>query len=196
MLFSLFLSSVLAATPSSSVCVRGTGGLCFAINVPTDAPNDLFFKVTGSSGNQYTGIGIGRAMAGSMMVLLFPQPGGTVTASMRLATGRSRPALAASTTTVEVLEGSTSQGGKFTANVRCRNCRSWTGGSIATAGTQEFIYAYGTATGTEVGDKGVTTYHGPLSRGRFQLPLDKAVGPGGVPVMSRNRVIEAFRAMF
>lgn len=182
----------LADPASSSICNKGTGTpeLCVALNIPTepDASNDLFFKVTGSAKTAYTGIGFGKVMAGSLMILVFPQPGGTVTASMRLATGRSRPALAPPTTTIEVLDGSAADGTKFTANLRCKNCRTWTGGAFAASNVQEFIYAYGSATGTEVGDKGITTYHGPLSRGYFQLGIAQATGPGGVPTSSGTPV--------
>lgn len=180
--------SIRASGPASaSQCNKGTGTpqVCVAVNVPSesDAQNDLFLKVTGSSSRAYTGVGFAASMTNCLMLLVFPSAG-NVTVSMRLSSGHSRPALAAAETKAELLPGSFNDGTSFTANVRCKNCRSWGTGALPVDGVADFIYAYGTAINPEVGDKATTYYHGPLSRGYFKLDLSSAKGPGGVPTSS------------
>lgn len=191
------LSSRIAASPTSDItptfasrCNKGTGTpqLCVAINVPGDeeAKNDLYLKVTGPSTRQYTGIGFGKSMTDSLMLLIFPDSG-NVTTSMRLSSGHSRPALAAPEIQAELLAGSVSDATSFTANVKCRNCRKWSTGALTVDGPADLIYAYGLATGA--GDKAVTTYHGPFSHGAFQLYLSSNKETvGGVPPTSGTPV--------
>ena len=143
-----------------------TGGakpLC--VGLARDGDDVLMF-VTGSSEAKYTGIGFGEAMADALIVLLFPQPTGTVTASMRVSTGRTRP-VATQVATVEVLSASV-QGDLFGAQVRCRGC-----GAQATpaGGIQSLIWAQGRAMSTEVGDQGVTSYHFPYARGKLRARM-------------------------
>ncbi|BFZ54183.1 hypothetical protein PYCC9005_001215 [Savitreella phatthalungensis] len=124
--------------------------------------DDVLMMVTGSSEAKYTGVGFGEAMADALILLLFPQPGGTVTASMRVSTGRSRPA-ATQVATVEVLRSSV-QDNLFSAQVRCKGCGSK---AVQSGGPQPMIWAQGRATTTEVGDQGVTSYHFPFARGKL-----------------------------
>lgn len=192
-------------TKSASTCNRGTGTpqVCVAVNLPTeaDAQNDMYIRITGPSTRQYTGLGFSATMTDSLMLLIFPTTG-NVTASMRLSSGHSRPALAEASIAAEVLPGSRSDGSSFVANIRCRNCRKWSTGAIKSDTPQDFIYAYGSATGVEVGNQAITTYHGPFSKGHFSLNLAAAKGPGGVPessgtpVRDFSQVVQTFAKSF
>lgn len=186
---------------STSKCIAGTNAfgrtpeLCVALNVPNepDAQNDLFMKVTGPANRQYTGIGFGSGMNDALMLLLFPSAN-NLSVSMRLGSGHARPSSASSSVSAELLPGSASDGNVFTANVRCRNCRTWSTGSVTTTSkAQDIIYAYGLTTGTGTGDSAVTTYHGPFSRGTFKLDMTMAEGPGGVPSSSGRPSTGLFR---
>lgn len=163
--------------------------LCVAINIPSEpeAQNDVFMKITGPADRQYTGVGFGTRMNDALMLLLFPS-GTNMTASMRLGSGHARPSLAESSIRAELLPGSGTDGSLFTANVRCRNCMTWTTGSImSTSKAQDMIYAHGQTTGTGFGDTAVTTYHGPFSRGTFKMDMSTAQGLGGLPAIDRDR---------
>ncbi|ORY84323.1 hypothetical protein BCR37DRAFT_378335 [Protomyces lactucae-debilis] len=171
------LSRRQAGPPSAAACPAGSS-ICVAMNLPSDAPKDIFMKVTGSTKTSYTGIGLGPSMTNTLMVLLFPADG-TLTASMRLSSGHSRPGKNADPNIkVELLDGTVVKGDSFVANIKCTGCRQWSSGSLAETNGAGLIYASGSATGK--GDAAVTTYHF-LGRGRFQLDLEKAKGPGGVP---------------
>lgn len=168
--------------------------MCVAVNLPTenDAVEDMYFKITGSANSSYTGVGFAGNMTNALMLLIFPTTD-SLSVSMRLSVNHSRPSLAMSTITAELLDGSSSDGKTFIANVRCRNCRTWSTGKINQDGAQAFIYAYGqTSTSADVtGDKAVTTYHGANSRGQFRLDLSTAKGTGGVPQSSGKLAVNS-----
>ncbi|KAJ4400141.1 hypothetical protein N0V91_008932 [Didymella pomorum] len=82
-------------------------------------------------------------MSGSNMFVVYTSAdGNNVTLSPRSASGYDMPTLN-SNTKVELLEGSGVSNGILTANVKCSNCNSWSGGTADfTASSGNWIYAY------------------------------------------------------
>ncbi|KAJ4348955.1 hypothetical protein N0V95_005003 [Ascochyta clinopodiicola] len=82
-------------------------------------------------------------MAGSNIFVVYTSAdGNNVTLSPRSASGYAMPTLN-SNTKVELLEGSGVSNGVMTANVKCSNCDSWSGGTADfKASSGNWIYAY------------------------------------------------------
>ena len=96
-------------------------------------------------------------MSGSNMFIIYTDStGNNVTVSSRLGTGHSMPQHDTAAT-IEVLEGTGVQSGVMTANVRCGNCESWSGGSMDfTASSGQWIYAYKSGSSLDSDDLGET----------------------------------------
>ncbi|KAH6633727.1 hypothetical protein C7974DRAFT_375771 [Boeremia exigua] len=134
-----------AAAQVASVCP--STGVCFKLNIPesttSSGSGDIFFQISAPSTYSWVALGQGRAMSGSNMFVIYTSAdGNNVTLSPRSASGYNMPTLN-SAAQVELLEGSSVSNGVMTANVKCSNCNSWSGGTADfTASSGNWIYAY------------------------------------------------------
>jgi hypothetical protein len=92
------------------------------------------------SNTAWLGLGQGSSMSGSNIFMIYSDGKGNVTVSPRLGVGNTEPSYTSSTQ-ITVLEGTkSSSDGSMTANFRCDNCLSWSGGSTSTTGSSSWIW--------------------------------------------------------
>ncbi|KAF2824670.1 CBD9-like protein, partial [Ophiobolus disseminans] len=134
----------------ASVCP--STNVCFKLNIPASTASsgsgDVFFQISAPSTYEWVALGQGKGMANSNMFLVYTNSGGTnVTLSPRTASGHSTPSLN-SAAKVTLLEGSGVSNGLMTANVKCSNCNSWSGGDMDfKSSSGNWIYAYQSSSG-------------------------------------------------
>ncbi|KAF9690970.1 hypothetical protein EKO04_011248 [Ascochyta lentis] len=143
--FGLLALASQASAQVASVCP--SSNVCFKLNIPestaSSGSGDIFFQLSAPSTYSWVALGQGRAMAGSNIFVVYTSAdGNNVTLSPRSASGYNMPTLS-SATQVELLEGSGVSNGIMTANVKCSNCNSWSGGTADfKASSGNWIYAY------------------------------------------------------
>ncbi|KUJ19843.1 CBD9-like protein [Mollisia scopiformis] len=126
-----------------------SGNVCYAVNVPattaSSGSGDIYFQITGPSTLSWIGLGQGTSMTGANIFMIYANSAGdNVTLSPRLGSGNRQPE-SDTTTDVTLLGGSGISNGVMTANVRCSNCNTWTGGSMSLTDTNSnWIWAYKT----------------------------------------------------
>ncbi|KAI9788264.1 MAG: hypothetical protein M1816_007030 [Peltula sp. TS41687] len=130
---SLFLA-VTTLAQNTKVCPANGGGVCYQVNIPARTANggdgDIFFQISGPSSMQWVALGTGRRMIGANMFVLYTSANNdNVTLSPRLATAYAEPRFNQQAQ-VTLLDGSGISDGMMTANVRCSNCQSWSGGTL------------------------------------------------------------------
>ncbi|KAK0251690.1 hypothetical protein B0A54_14918 [Friedmanniomyces endolithicus] len=136
-------SRVYAAT--SKTCPEAD--VCYLLSIPNSTASsgagDIYFQLSAPTSYQWVALGQGSLMAGSNIFVMYTSANGNnVTVSPRLGLGYRQP-LHDTAAHITVLEGSGVSGGVMTANVRCSNCDSWSGGSMNVAGTSShWIHAY------------------------------------------------------
>ncbi|KAH7082403.1 hypothetical protein FB567DRAFT_105717 [Paraphoma chrysanthemicola] len=139
-----------AAAQVASVCPDTN--VCFRLNIPENTASsgsgNIFFSISAPSSYEWVALGQGRQMSGANMFLVYTNAAGTnVTLSPRTASGYNPPTLN-SNAQVTLLEGSGVSNGIMTANVRCANCNSWSGGSMDFTSTSgNWVYAYQSSNG-------------------------------------------------
>lgn len=115
-----------------------------------------------------------------------------VTVSPRLGTGNVEPQTSGSTAEITLLEGSGVNNGTMTANFRCGNCQTWSGGSMDLASSSgSWIYAARKGKAIDSDD-----VNAPLSQhdsdGTFKWNMTAAQGGGDVnPFLGAEAVISA-----
>ncbi|KAK7703709.1 hypothetical protein SLS57_010816 [Botryosphaeria dothidea] len=91
---------------------------------------DIFLQITAPTSYAWVALGQGSSMSGSQMFIVYTSAdGNNVTVSPRLSSGHSMPQFT-SDTQITLLEGSSVSNGQMTANFKCANCNSWSGGSM------------------------------------------------------------------
>ncbi|KAG7105316.1 hypothetical protein HYQ44_016628 [Verticillium longisporum] len=137
-----FIASSLAAAAlyASAVadpienCPNGNSGVCFQVAVPETAASagtgNLYFQISAPDSYAWIGLGTGTRMSNSNMFLMYQDGSGNVTISPRRASGQVMPQVTTNGAQLELLAGSGVSNGVMTANVRCSNCASWSGGSM------------------------------------------------------------------
>ncbi|EEY18777.1 conserved hypothetical protein [Verticillium alfalfae VaMs.102] len=137
-----FITSSLAAAAlyTSAVadpirnCPNGNSGVCFQVAVPETAASagtgNLYFQISAPESYAWIGLGTGTRMSNSNMFLMYQDGSGNVTISPRRASGQVMPQVTTNGAQLELLAGSGVSNGVMTANVRCSNCASWSGGSM------------------------------------------------------------------
>ncbi|KAH7402255.1 hypothetical protein DE146DRAFT_460671 [Phaeosphaeria sp. MPI-PUGE-AT-0046c] len=129
----------------ASVCP--STNVCFKLNIPestaSSGKGDVFFQISAPSSYEWAALGQGRGMSGANIFVVYTSSDGkNVTLSPRTASGYSQPSFN-SDAQVTLLEGSGVSNGMMTANVKCSNCNSWSGGSMDfTSSSGNWIYAY------------------------------------------------------
>ena len=119
----------------------------YAVNIPSSTAsgngNTIYFQLKAPSGTQWVGLGQGSQMAGANIFMVYAASSSNVTLSNRLGTGEQQPSYP-STAQITLLDGTeVGSDGSMTANVRCDNCLSWSGGSMSpTDDNSAWIWAY------------------------------------------------------
>ena len=158
----------------------GNDQLCYSVSVPASSASsgkgDVFFQIQAPATYEWAALGQGFQMAGSNIFIVYADAARTnVTLSPRLGTGDVEPLLDTSAQ-VELLAGSGIANGLMTANVRCANCASWSGGSMSfTDAASSWIWAY--KAGSAVGSNSLSVnlpVHDTM--GTLEFDLTKAVG--------------------
>ncbi|RYP62397.1 hypothetical protein DL770_009596 [Monosporascus sp. CRB-9-2] len=162
--------------------------LAFALNVPSNSSQDLYFSIQMPVSVSWGAIGLGSdTMAGSLMLMIYSSSSGeNVTLSPRISDGHSEPVYSPDIE-VEALPGTgLVNDSTLVYNGRCSNCRSWSNGKVdVESKAQHMLYATG-----EVGE--ITTddvEYSPrihYNYGSFTMDMVDATGPGGVPTIEAS----------
>jgi hypothetical protein len=200
-LFSVRTFAATNPTIAASAFVTNDTTVAFALNIPSDSENELYFSLSGSSSSSYIvssrvqglpsilakltsleSVGMGsNTMANSLMFLAYASSDGkNVTLSPRLSTGHKEPSYT-SNVTFDILDGTGISNNIMTVNARCQNCRSWGASSIDIQSTvQSFIFASGSKDRL-TSDSMTASIQRHATYGVVQMDLTKAVGTAGVP---------------
>ncbi|EUC42131.1 iron reductase domain protein [Bipolaris oryzae ATCC 44560] len=145
---SAFGLTALASFVSAQVAnVCPSTGVCFKLNIPqstaSSGSGDIFFQIQAPSSYEWVALGQGRGMANSNIFVVYTSSSGNnVTLSPRHTTSYSPPT-SNRNAQVTLLEGSGVSNGVMTANVKCSNCNSWSGGTMDfKSGSGNWIYAF------------------------------------------------------
>ncbi|MCJ1306759.1 hypothetical protein MMC25_000402 [Agyrium rufum] len=177
----VLLHASLTYAQVSRYCLSSAKDVCYSVNIPSNTASsgsgDIYFQITAPSSYQWIGFGEGAQMKGSNIFIIYSDAdNGNVTLSPRLGVGEVMP-LYNSAAQVALIDGSGIVNGVMTANVRCSNCESWSGGTLqVTSTTANFIWAY--KGGNEISSNSQSVnlvQHDDM--GNFQLDL--TVGTGG-----------------
>ncbi|RPA97864.1 CBD9-like protein [Choiromyces venosus 120613-1] len=142
-------------------------------NIPSSG-SDVYLQIQGPTSAGWAATGIGSAMKGALIFIIYQDGSGNVTVSPRLGKGEFEPKYE-STINFELLDGSGVSGGLMTANIKCSNCRSWAGGSLdVTSKSQNFIWAIGDQKVTSKSQTQSLDQH--VQNGFYGLDLTKATG--------------------
>ncbi|KAK3114566.1 hypothetical protein LTR53_006975 [Teratosphaeriaceae sp. CCFEE 6253] len=119
----------------------------YSLSIPdttaSSGTGDIYFQLSAPTSYSWVSLGQGSSMSGSNIFIMYASADGSnVTVSPRLGVGNRQPRID-TTAQISVLEGSGVQNGVMTANVRCSNCDSWSGGSMDFSGSSSnWIHAY------------------------------------------------------
>lgn len=131
------LASTLASASIQTMCPSNTNGVCFTIGVPTSSQSagkgNIYFQIKAPSSYDWVALGTGSQMANSNIFLVYKNGQGNLTVSPRRGTRYTMPTLDSSSTAAKLtlLAGSGIANNVMTANIRCSNCESWSGGSMS-----------------------------------------------------------------
>ncbi|KAF2641806.1 CBD9-like protein [Massarina eburnea CBS 473.64] len=146
------LVSLLALMPDTLASIQRQcpeANVCFSLNIPDSTlesgSGDIYLQLTTPTSYSYIGFTQGTQMSNANYFILYTSADGSnVTVSPRLNSGGHNMPAYTQSTEFEVLEGSGVENGVMTANVKCSNCNSWTGGTmdLSSASTStSWIYA-------------------------------------------------------
>ncbi|KAL1797220.1 hypothetical protein ACET3X_003826 [Alternaria dauci] len=180
---------LLALAYGASAQVASTSpadGVTFGLNIPeaTAASSDageIFFSISAPSSYEWVALGQGNRMANSNMFVIYTSADGSnVTLSARTSGGYGAPSVNEDTQ-VTLLEGSGVSNGVMTANVRCSNCNSWSGGTMDfTDDSGSWIYAYQSSGGPMNDDSTSAPISQHNSQGVFDWDFAAAKGGSSV----------------
>ncbi|KAK0312588.1 hypothetical protein LTR01_002247 [Friedmanniomyces endolithicus] len=147
----IFATAVLSIGSTVHAAISKTcpeeADVCYLLSIPNSTASsgagDIYFQLSAPTSYQWVALGQGSLMAGSNIFVMYTSADGkNVTVSPRLGLGYRQP-LHDTAAHITVLEGSGVSDGVMTANVRCSNCDSWSGGGMNFAGTSShWIHAY------------------------------------------------------
>jgi hypothetical protein len=183
----LALASYASAQVSSSCPSKD---VCFKLNIPQNTASsgtgDIFFQITAPSKYEWVALGQGRGMANSNMFIVYTSgSGNNVTLSPRTTTSHNPPS-PNSQPQVTLLEGSGVSNGVMTANVKCSNCNSWSGGTMDfKASSGNWIFGYQASGGPKNSDDTSAQINQHSSEGAFSWDFAQAKGGSSVnPLIS------------
>lgn len=143
-----FGSTVIAQSSIARTCPESD--ICYSLNIPqstvqSNSQGDIYLQLSAPIQYQWVALGQGSRMSGSNIFVMYTSADGrNVTVSPRLGTGHVQPQHTTDAQ-VELLAGSGVADGMMTANVKCSNCNSWSGGTMDfTAESANWIHAYKT----------------------------------------------------
>ncbi|KAJ5223874.1 Alpha/beta hydrolase fold-3 [Penicillium chermesinum] len=120
-------------------------GLTFSVHVPDSTANNqsgpIYIQLNSTKAHvEWFALGQGSKMAGSNIFVVY-RSGNNVTVSPRTGVGHVEP-LYNQGANVTVMDGSGAPAGMITANIRCDNCLSWSGGKLdLTSASSSWIWA-------------------------------------------------------
>ena len=119
----------------------------YAVNIPSSTAsgngNTIYFQLKAPSGTQWIGLGQGSQMAGANIFMVYAASSSNVTISNRLGVGQKEPSYPSSAQITSLDGTEVGSDGSMTANVRCDNCLSWSGGSMnPTDDNSAWIWSY------------------------------------------------------
>jgi len=157
----------------------------FKLNIPENTAStgngDIFFAISAPSSYAWAALGQGNSMGGSNMFVVYTSSSGSnVTVSPRTTSGHNTPTVNTNTK-VTLLEGSGVSNGVMTANIKCSNCNSWTGGTMDFAKSSgNWIYAYQPSGGPINSDDQSAAIKQHSDQGAFKWDFAKAKGGSSV----------------
>ncbi|KAF1832869.1 CBD9-like protein [Decorospora gaudefroyi] len=186
--FGLLALSYHVSAQVASICP--STGVCFKLNIPestaSSGSGDIFFQISAPSDYEWVALGQGSGMANSNMFVVYTSSSGSnVTLSPRTTKSRAAPNFNGDAQ-VELLEGSGVANGIMTANVKCSNCDSWSGGQMdfqSDRGTWIFGYRTG---GPKNSDDTSASIKEHSNKGIFSWDFANAKGGSSV-----NPLVEA-----
>ncbi|KAL9121096.1 MAG: hypothetical protein Q9187_002346 [Circinaria calcarea] len=176
----LVLGIALVDAQVAQYCVEEENNVCYRVNVPPQSASsgqgDIYFQIQGPSSKQWIGLGQGSQMRGANIFIIYSDPSGqNVTLSPRLGEGNFMP-LYNSEAQVSLLDGTGIANGTMTANVRCSNCSTWSGGSMDFS-DPESQWIFAVRDGSPISSSDVTAnLQQHTIRNGFTLDLTRAVG--------------------
>ncbi|KAL6707287.1 hypothetical protein ACN47E_004275 [Coniothyrium glycines] len=174
-------SSILGLTARAQIseqCV--SSDVCFGLNIPTSTAEsgsgDIYFSISGPTSYSWISLGQGsNGMTNANVFVIYTDGNGNVTLSPRHSTGRTQPQYDSSID-AELLSGSGVQNGVMTANVRCGNCQSWSGGSMDfSSSSGDWIHARLSGSALDSADV-EHSIRRHSTHGAFTWTFDSAVG--------------------
>ncbi|KAF2481330.1 hypothetical protein BDY17DRAFT_301142 [Neohortaea acidophila] len=183
----LSLVSLIAAQSSNSSVFVYNGGddtsFTFALQA-VKSTGDLYFHMSGPSGNSWLAVGLGYKMEGALMLITYANSNNDgVTISPRYATGETEPVYQSNVTVDAMSTDPVS--GYLTANGVCRGCVTWLngGGIDLTSAAQPFIFAIGPPFPPLQSDSGSAglTEHAFVGHFTMDMPAATVQSNGNVP---------------
>ncbi|KAF9701547.1 hypothetical protein EKO04_000976 [Ascochyta lentis] len=154
----------------------------FSVNIANDS-SDVYFYFA-SPAYSWVGVGFGRQMEDSLMLILYPSADGDdVTISPRIGRKAGEPVFTEKLE-IEVLDGTRVEEDMMILHGRCSDCRVWPNGFLdATSSDQPMIYAFGDAHALQSSSPSADLQR-HVRYGHFTMDMTAATGTGGVPLKS------------
>ncbi|KAL9092991.1 MAG: hypothetical protein Q9165_004129 [Trypethelium subeluteriae] len=157
---------------------------CYSLNIPEETgatgKGDIYFQVSAPTSNSWVALGQGSHMAGSSIFVVYTSSDGkNVTLSPRAGVGHVEPEFS-SGPQVTLLNGSGVSNGSMTANIKCSNCDSWSGGTMdftSNSGTWIWAVRSGPALNSDLTDQSILQHS---EEGSFAFDFTKARGGNDV----------------
>ncbi|KAI4959927.1 hypothetical protein J4E86_001545 [Alternaria arbusti] len=172
-----------ATAQVASVCP--STGVCYGLNIPertaSSGSGDIFFQISAPSNYEWVALGQGSGMPNSNIFVVYTSgSGNNVTLSPR-STSSYQPPSPNDAAQVTLLEGSGVSNGVMTANVRCSNCNSWSGGTMDfTRNSGSWIFAYQSSGGPKNDDSTSAQIDQHSNQGVFDWQFAQAKGGSSV----------------
>ncbi|RDW89261.1 hypothetical protein BP6252_01293 [Coleophoma cylindrospora] len=174
--------AALATTTQATVSYApsGTSGPQFAVSIPqgtaSSGSGDIYFQIQAPSSYAWASMGIGSAMAGASIFIMYADGNGNVTISGRNGgQGHVEPTLDSSLD-LTLLAGSGISGGVMTANVLCTSCTGSSKLSSTTSTGSRWIAAWGQGNAIDsTSTSASVSQHDTSSYRQFSFDLTKAV---------------------
>lgn len=144
--------------------------VCFSLNIPQQTAKsgtgDIYFQLSAPTTYSWVALAQGTMMSNANMFVMYSSADGTnITLSPRSAPGHVEPTYNEKAD-ISLLQGSGIYNGRMTANVRCGNCDSWSGGTMDFEGdSSSWLYAHRQGS--------------PISSDDVNAPISKHDGNGG-----------------
>ncbi|KAI9707917.1 MAG: hypothetical protein M1820_004336 [Bogoriella megaspora] len=182
-MFSILLASLIGLV-SAQITKQCQNSICYSLNIPQNTASsgngDIFFQISAPTSNTWVALGQGSGMSGSNIFVIYTNANGqNVTLSPRAGTGHVEPQFS-SGPQVSLLAGSGVSNGMMTANVRCSNCNSWSGGSMdftSSQGTWIWAVKGGSALSSDSASADISQHD---QMGSFTFDFTKARGGSDV----------------